>query len=80
MNNILPIFDSSNRNNMKSLITNQEVANLQSAGKLSANVSVGGNMNYEVRENETGKALFRERTNCAFNDRNRWVFAAKIIL
>ncbi len=63
---------------MRTPITPSEVKKLQDAGKLSVEITCGGNNNFEIWENETGKALFRERTNCGFNDKYRWVFMAKV--
>lgn len=68
---------------MRTPITPQQARQMNEEGKLQGgnieNASFGGNMNFEIRENETGKALFRERTNCDFNDKYRWVFVAKIV-
>lgn len=47
-------------------------------GQISGDISLGSNINYQFRENEAGKALFRERTNCNFNDPYRFVFVSKI--
>lgn len=68
---------------MRTSITTSQARQMKVENKLQCEniniISFGGNMNFEIRENETGKALFRERANCGFSDKYRWVFVAKII-
>ena len=61
-------------------ITNKQVKELQDNNKLSHFLSVGRNMNYYTKQDEFGNiTVYRERTNCDFNDKNRFVFAANVL-
>lgn len=68
---------------MRISITPTQARELKEAGRLHSDsvddITFGGNMNFEIRENETGKALFRERTNLPFDHKYRWAFVAKVI-